>query len=148
LLGNGDGTFRTGGIIPVANAIFTLAADDFNKDGKKDLVIANGSPGLLTILMGNGDGTFQDPRLITLPEAPFIVVTKDLNSDGYPDLVTADSEAGHVMVLLNDGHGNFPTHQPPYDTGGFPTSFAIADYDGKNGPDLAVADFGSNDVTV
>src|SRR6185503_9245788 len=52
LLGNGDGTFRSGTLItnvPQGN----MAVGDFNRDGKADLAVG------FAILYGNGDGTFQ-----------------------------------------------------------------------------------------
>src|SRR5207302_779787 len=77
LLGRGDGTFQTSVNYGVGTNPVSIAAADFNGDGKPDLVVANGgTPGSLpplegggtgipsdfgsvSILSGNGDGTFQ-----------------------------------------------------------------------------------------
>ncbi len=57
LLGNGDGTFS----VSSSTTIGTLAgaAEDFNQDGKLDLLIRYDTG--LSISLGNGDGTFQPP---------------------------------------------------------------------------------------
>lgn len=62
-LGNGDGTFTESAAYPVGpggpwGAPYSLAAGDFNGDGKLDLVTANES-NFVSVLIGNGDGTFQ-----------------------------------------------------------------------------------------
>src|SRR5262245_59502101 len=59
LLGNGNGTFSpavTTGLLAGANSV---AAGDFNRDGRLDLAIANQFTDVVEVLRGNGDGTFQ-----------------------------------------------------------------------------------------
>jgi len=53
LLGNGDGTFTqaSGSPYPVGTFPFSIAAADFNGDGKLDLAVANLSDGTVSILM-------------------------------------------------------------------------------------------------
>ena len=36
----------------------SIAAGDFNRDGKRDLVVANYSSSSVSVLLGNGNGTF------------------------------------------------------------------------------------------
>jgi len=47
------GTFNAG-----ANPV-SLAAGDFNGDGKLDLAVANQQSENISVLMGKGDGSFQ-----------------------------------------------------------------------------------------
>jgi hypothetical protein len=67
LAGNANGTFQTPAkITPVGgkNPVF-MGSDDFNHDGKADLIVANNGelltngtdPGSVKVLLGNGDGT-------------------------------------------------------------------------------------------
>ena len=83
--------------------------------------------------------------------APAGVALADLNGDGLPDLIIANSGSNNVLVkpglpggrfgqALNDGNGFF--------TGTDPVGITVGDIDGDGRPDLAVANRGSNDVSV
>jgi Bacterial Ig-like domain (group 3)/FG-GAP-like repeat/FG-GAP repeat len=58
LLGNGDGTFAApvnftiGNTLTVGSSLLPLVTEDFNADGKADVVLGSG-----VLLLGNGDGT-------------------------------------------------------------------------------------------
>jgi FG-GAP-like repeat/Divergent InlB B-repeat domain len=145
LLGNGDGTFRprmdfaTGGLTP-----FSIAAADFNGDGKLDLVIANGQApsNAISLLFGNGDGTFQPPVNYMANASPGPVAVGDFNGDGKPDLAVVSSTLGpnntySLSVLINKGDGTF---QAPvtYATADVPSSVVVADLNSDGKPDLVV----------
>jgi hypothetical protein len=108
LLGNGDGTFRTGATISTGLEYGSqLAAGDFNGDGKLDLAAAGGS-GVL-VLLGNGDGTFQPGQ--EYAQGVGTLIAADLNHDGRADLIAggiADGTGSNdatVQVFL----GNSPS---------------------------------------
>jgi hypothetical protein len=146
LLGNGDGTFQPA--VDFATAPpgpSSVAAGDFNGDGKADLALT--TYGSISILLSNGDGTFQPAvnYAVGSPESAVVgdLVVGDLNGDGKPDIAAAVSSG--VSILLANGHGAF---QPAayYNSGGnpvslgFSSSFALGDFNGDGNLDLAVVD--------
>ena len=68
-------------------------------------------------------------------------------ADGAADLVTANYEKDNVSVLLNNGKAGFGSAND-YAAGGSPAAVAIADFNGDSFLDLAVANAGTNDVSV
>ncbi len=150
LLGNGDGTFRAGGLFdPGGFHTSSVAVGDFNGDGKLDLVVVNGgdAPAVdrnVGVLLGNGDGTFQPVAVYDAGAAPGFVAVGDFNGDGKLDFVVTgnssdDISAGEVSIFLGRGDGTFAP-AVTYPTGGIgASSVAVADLNGDGRLDLAVA---------
>ncbi len=93
LLGNGDGTFRSGGQYALS-ANSWVSAGDFNGDGKLDLVILRS--GTIVVAQGNGDGTFQSP--VSIGTGGGSIAVADFNNDGKADLASA----GSIFLGLGD----------------------------------------------
>lgn len=153
-LGNGDGTFQSP-VTRAAGGPFNneIVIADFNRDGKPDIALASATrpQGRVTILLGNGDGTFQDPAFFPVGRGPVAIAAGDVDGDGILDLVTGNQFSGDVSVLLGNGDGTFlPANSFPSGTAlnRSPNSVAIGDINGDGKPDIAVANFVSNDVGV
>jgi uncharacterized protein YjdB len=122
----------------------SVAAGDFNGDGKPDLAIANfgGVAGgsSVSVLLGNGDGTFQPAVDYLAGNGVSAVAIADVNGDGKADLVVTNYYDGTVSVLLGNGDGTF---QSPltFAAGKNPLAVAIGDFNRDGIPDVAVADF-------
>jgi hypothetical protein len=83
LLGKGDGTFTPAPPSPTpALNVGSIAAGDFNGDGKADLIVNLPDNNELMPLLGKGDGTFTVGQTISDPDGPFFVATADFNGDG------------------------------------------------------------------
>jgi hypothetical protein len=146
-LGDSNGTFSAATQYPTGAAgPQSVAIGDLNGDGRLDLAVAHGS-NRISVLLGNDGGGFQ-----TL--TPSSVAFGDLNGDGRLDLAVAnfgvDTAAGAgttVSVLYSRGDGTFAvvTHNT---LGTNPSSVAIGDLNGDGQSDLAVANAGSNTVSV
>src|SRR5271155_2451233 len=139
LLGNGDGTFTTAnGSFGNGNGTATsnsIAAADFNGDGKLDLVEAcsgDETPcnNLLLVLTGNGDGTFtqfcETPLAFAGSQS---MAVGDFNGDGQPDVAVINSDANGVNVFL-DGGGCLSAVSAIPATDDGPSSIAAADFNG------------------
>jgi len=155
LLGNGDGSFQPARIFATGQGSLSVAIGDVNGDGRPDLVAANYYSNDVSVLLGNGDGTFQAAQ--SFPTAgmnPVTVAVGDFNGDGRPDLAvtngantTSGAVPGNLAVLLGNGDGTFQAART-IDVGITPAFVAVRDVNGDGRPDLAVANFRSNDVSV
>jgi hypothetical protein len=139
LLGNGDGTFATGAILPVGHHPKSIALADLTGDGKLDIVeVNNGASGTADVLLGNGDGTFQAPRTFQVGPYPQAVAVAQMNGDSFPDIVVAGNDS--VSVLLGNGDGTFKPRQSTA-VGSGPRALAIADLNGDGINDVVTANY-------
>jgi hypothetical protein len=164
LLGNGNGTFQpiacnsaTASDCTTGTEPISLAVGDFNGDGKLDLAMACLYDNAVAILLGNGDGTFQNTVAPIVAEyttgkgtGPYSVAVGAFGSSSTLDLAVTDSASNQVSILFGNGDGTFqiPMSSDMYTTGTEPTSVAVGNLNGDAYPDLVVANFGSNTVSV
>jgi len=154
LLGDGDGTFRTGpaslfdaGGDPFAVRQFLIG--DFNGDGNVDAVVTwltapNAEATTVLFLFGDGHGNFINPYSDP-NEAMLNLTAADVNGDGVSDLIGTG--------VLYDQHAPFIDHYLTVYYGqsyGFPITnsirlaqfgvgqVAVADFNGDGSPDIAV----------
>jgi hypothetical protein len=138
-LGNGDGTMQapinTAGL-GIGTASYVAAAD-FNKDNRLDLVLADQGGNHVVILLGNGNGHFQAASSFALASSAggFDVAVGDFNGDGIPDIAATNPIAGTVNILLGKGDGTFQAAAAfnAVPLNGQATNLAVGDFnkDGK-----------------
>ncbi|HEV3229753.1 MAG TPA: VCBS repeat-containing protein [Solirubrobacteraceae bacterium] len=159
LLGNGSGAFgpapgspfAVGGTGPVALGIVSNGAGGF-------LAAANAGSANVSVLAPNPDGSGFSGLV---PGSPFAtglhsvtaMAVGDFNGDGSPDVALVDgsgSGPANVAVLLGNKQGGFtPAPGSPFSSGGgSPDAIAVGDFNDDGKLDLAVANFGSNTVSV
>src|SRR6266478_4446530 len=143
LLGNGDGTFQAARSVYFASGggfPWSIAAGDFNGDGKLDLVVSNYGDNSLSVLLGNGDGTFQAPLTSPVGTNPAQVTVGDFNGDGKLDLAVSSVANNTVAVLLGNGDGTFQAPQTFASAGmTHPYFVAVGDFNRDGKPDLVVS---------
>ena len=118
----------------------SVAAGDFNGDGKPDVAVTNQQGAL--ILLNNGSGGFTTGASYVLGTNPQSVAVGDFNGDGRPDLAIANQGSGTVSILLGNGDGTFITGTSPL-AGINPRLVLVSDFNGDGKPDLAVVDSGA-----
>ncbi len=137
----------------------SIAVGDFNGDGKPDLAVANlgalsgqaSSPGSVSVRLGKANARFSPSpgSPLTVGGGATSVAVGDFNGDHIPDLAVANFNDNTVSVLLGNGSGGFsPAAGSPVSVGAGPNSVAVADFNGDHIPDLAVANYNDNTLSV
>jgi hypothetical protein len=138
-----------------------VAIGDLDGDGKPDLAVVNDGFGSNTVSVFRNTSV---PGSITTSSfaarvdfatgsSPYYVAIGDLDGDGKPDLAVANLGSNTVSVFRNTStsgsitSGSFAT-RVDFATGYTPYCVAIGDLDGDGKPDLAVANYYSNTVSV
>jgi hypothetical protein len=151
-LGSGNGTFSTmvsysliGSYTP-----YSVALGDINNDDYLDFVVNDGV-NYIFVLLGNGDGTFiyKYSYYTGINSSPFSMTLADLNSDHHLDIIVVDRVVNSIGILLGDGNGTF-MDQTNYSTGATsgPFFFIVADFNYDNISDIAVTNFGSDQIVI
>ncbi|PIQ96015.1 MAG: hypothetical protein COV67_11825 [Nitrospinae bacterium CG11_big_fil_rev_8_21_14_0_20_56_8] len=148
-LGTGDGSFKKGMTYGTGSRSFSVLAQDFNGDGRADLVLATTSSNAsgIRLFPGNGDGTFASPRRMAQGLMPLTVIAKDMNDDGKPDLLFAAGQGDNMYLMLSNGDGAF-RKEIPFSGGGGPIALVAEHFNDDALLDVAVANSRSSSFSL
>jgi hypothetical protein len=109
-LGNGNGTFNTGVVVP-GELDAALGVGDFNGDRKLDLAFSSihvDKPGVV-ILSGRGNGTFTQLAELQPKAGTKAGAIGDFNADGKSDLIAFNQPYGGMAAdpVLHVGGGGY-----------------------------------------
>jgi hypothetical protein len=131
----------------------SVAIGDINGDGKFDLAIANRNGASVSLLRNIGSGgiiSFDTKVDFVTGSNPNQVAIGDLDGDGKLDLAIANDGSDSISVLHNTTSSGYFSFASKVDfiTGSNPKSVAIGDLNGDGKPDLAIANYNGNSISV
>ena len=152
-LGFGNGTFA----VPARYYFdttchpFHIILDNFNHDDQLDIAVLCDGNNSFMVLFGRKDGYFLQGRKHPIVNgSPFnTMVSGDFNDDSQIDLIVVSPADGTITIFIGDGNEIFGTPSM-INTGSKskPHSVAMADFDGDNESDIAVANYGTNSIGI
>lgn len=139
----------TTGLMP-----YDVAIGDLSGDGRPEIVFVNNGGGNVSILQNSstvGNISFLAAVNISLGSGsgPRGVSLSDIDGDSKPDIVVANASANTVSILKNNW-GSSPsfTLAATLVTDQVPTSIFVGDLNGDDKPEIATANYYSNNVSI
>ena len=147
--GQSDGSFTPGAFYPLGSQqLPPPLLEDFNGDGKPDLIVCNYWSHNVATALNKGDGTFGP--FVTYPAAGFpgMAQSEDFNQDGNLDFVVAGAGSSQVAFYRNHGDGTF--FEPLFvQTGGDDIrSCSVADFNQDGWPDIVTQNNASHTISI
>jgi hypothetical protein len=126
-------TFGRPAEIPLSRAPASVVVTDATQDGGADVVVANASGPVLSLMPGRQDGSFERPIDIGTGPAPRAIVVGDFDNDGGDDIGVAQGNGITLYVGVDASFVRQGTTSV-----GSPSALAAADLDSDGNLDLVV----------
>ena len=147
LISKGDGTFDKKSAPLGGGGLWQMAIVDVNKDGKPDLMAANGGANVVSLLLGKGDLTYELERSYTAGARPTGLYVADFDRDGSLDFAATGQNSNNLHIYLGRGDGVFTAKQMQ-PTGSSPLWIDGGDLNRDGIPDLVVANGAESSLSV
>ncbi|CAF1181469.1 unnamed protein product [Rotaria sp. Silwood1] len=129
---------------------YSLIVNDFNNDNYLDIAVANYGTNNIGVFLGNKNGKFANQSVFSLNSSrPVFITTGDFNNDNQIDIVVANNNTDTIGILLGNGDGSFQNqiiYSTDYDS--LPCALAIGDFNKDNQLDIAVANYGTDNIGI
>jgi uncharacterized protein YjdB len=162
-----DNSAYVAGTINFANAVefiagihpFSLAIGDLDGDGKSDVAVLNVTSNTVSVFRNTstsgaiGTSSFANKVDFATGVQPFGIAIGDIDGDGKLDMVVANDVSNTISLFRNTATAgtidyNSFAAKVDFATGINPVSVAIADIDRDGKPDIAVANYYSNTISL
>jgi uncharacterized repeat protein (TIGR01451 family) len=125
----------------------SAAVGDLDGDRWGDIIVANGTTNLISVLLGNGDGSVRPKRSFATGKGPAAIGLADFNRDGNPDAAVANGATNTVSVFLGKRDGSFGT-KTDFVVDPSPNSLVIADFNRDGFQDIATPSAETGEVSI
>ena len=135
---------------------YSVGIGDLDSDGKPDLAVANNGDNTVSVFKNtstSGGVSFAAKVDFSAGSGPVSISIGDIDGDAKPDLAVANNSGSSTSVFRNTSTtgiidaGSFAS-RVDFSAGGAPQIVSIGDVGGDGKPDLAVANFLDNSVSV
>ncbi|MEM7481112.1 MAG: FG-GAP-like repeat-containing protein [Acidobacteriota bacterium] len=150
LLGQGDGSFGSQQLLPVAATPRGIAVLDADGDGDVDIAVASTGASALTLFVNDGSGAFAPSAGGTFgtgTAGEWALAAVDLDEDGLLDLVDGGRNDERLHVHLGNGDGTFSA-AGSQDAGGRVWMLATGDVNGDGHEDVAGVNSNDNNGAI
>ncbi len=138
---------------------YYLTIGDIDLDGKPDLAVSNFNGNSISVFRNIStpgiinSGSFSDKVDFVTGTNPYGIVIKDINGDRKPELIVANSASNNISVFQNNStvgliNSGSLSGKTDFVTGTVPYGISSGDLDSDGNPDLAIANYNSNTVSV
>ncbi|CAF4121645.1 unnamed protein product [Rotaria sp. Silwood2] len=153
IMGYGNGSFSNKMLYSTGDGSYpsVVIISDLNNDNRSDLIIVNEGTDSIATLVEYDYAVFKTHQKYSSANnlMPTAVVTADFNNDNYLDIGATFINSGNVGILLGCGNASFGVMMTyPTGIGSFPTGLAVNDFNSDGRIDIAVADYGTDNVII
>jgi hypothetical protein len=114
----GEGRFAPPVTVTTGFAFVSLAVEDFDGDGWKDLAVTRWFGWRVLVFPGLGGGQFGDSVGYAVRGSDGVLKAADLNGDLKPELIMEGEDSNWISVLVNtSSNGGFPDFNENHEVG-------------------------------